>query len=53
MDENNSSKFVANDGKESLGYSELCNQALPVARLADIDLNSPPTSGEDYLTRVR
>ena len=34
-------------------HLDILSQALPVARLADIDLNTPPVSGEDYLTRVR
>lgn len=34
-------------------HADLLCQALPVARIDDIDLNNPPTSGEDYLTRVR
>lgn len=48
MEEKNSEKEPS-----SGTYFELLNQALPVARLADIDLNNPPVSGEDYLTRVR
>ena len=48
MEEKTSEKEPPNSA-----YFELLNQALPVARLADIDLNNPPVSGEDYLTRVR
>lgn len=34
-------------------HSDLLCQALPVAPLDEIDITSPPISGEDYLTRVR
>lgn len=34
-------------------HLDILSQALPVARISDIDLNTPPVSGEDYLTRVR
>lgn len=34
-------------------FPDLLSQALPVARLVEVDLNSPPITGEDYLTRVR
>lgn len=42
-----------NFNEKQSDLSDLLSQALPVARLIDVDLNSPPITGEDYLTRVR
>lgn len=39
--------------EENDKQTELMSQALPVAKISEINLKEPPVSGEDYLTRVR
>lgn len=45
---------MSNDSDNETIETNLISQALPVAKLpSNIDLNIAPTTGEDYLSRVR
>ena len=45
---------ITNDQLSDEDNDNLVHQALPVAKLSkDVDLSIPPSTGEEYLSRVR